>query len=478
MKKAIAWILATAMLGTALAGCASGNASTNQASTSAAATAAATTEAPTAAAATDEATAETVASPSAGTTDSSSADPQLAKKMEILTIWAEDNDNGVLINAAAKNYKDNVNPNFDWDYEMVSSDNLRQKIATLAASNDLPDMFAYESGTPLVDLIDAGKVLDVTQALDELGCADSLNPAAVSLLKGLSGTDDIYDLPLGLNVEGFWYNKALFQQAGVEVPATLDDFDAVLAKLNDAGIQPLVVAGADKWPATRLVNAIAVRTMGNDIMTKAADGTVKYTDPGLVAAANKIADWANKGYFGVGATTVDSSTAGSMLMTGKAAIYYNGSWFTSNLNDETANPAGPDGIGFFNIPIQDESISSSTSYSMNCGNVLCLDKAKYDEGTSWFLKYFVENMGNLAMDLQGSVKGYNYTSTNSDMTDYTKLVLSQIDAATEGFAWWEAKMPSEVSSVAQDNVQSLLNGDMTGEEYMQSIQEANDMADM
>lgn len=407
--------------------------------------------------------------------DFTGEDPQLEKKVKILTIWAEDNDNGVLLNKICEDYQKNVNPNFEWEYEMVSADNLTQKIATLAASNDLPDFFAYEAGAPLTTLIDAGKVKNISEAVAEIGTEACLNSGAVELMKGLSGTEDLYDLPLGLNVEGFWYNKALFEQAGCEVPTTMEEFEAVLQKLADAGIQPLTTGGSDKWGATRLINAVAVRTAGNDIMTKAANGEVAYTDEKLVAAADKLGEWAEKGYFGEGITTVDMNTAGSMLMSGKAAIFYNGSWFTQNLTDESQNPAGKDGIGFFNIPVVDEAVSSATSYSMNCGNILALDNDKYDEGTAWFLKYFMENMGNLAMTEMGTVKGYTYDVQAEEMDPYTQLVLSEIDKSTEGFAWWEAKMPSEISKTAQENVQPLLNGEMTGAEYMQSIQDVYDL---
>ena len=235
-----------------------------------------------------------------------------------------------------------------------------------------------------------------------------------------------------------------------------------------------MTGGSDKWPATRLINAVAVRTCGNDIMTKTANGETPYTDAGLVAAADTVAAWAEKGYFGEGITTVDMNTAGSMLMNGKAAILYNGSWFTQNLADESQNPAGKDGIGFFNIPVSDESVSSATSYSMNCGNILAMDKSKYDEATAWFLKYFCENMGDLAMNEMATVKGYTY-SASAELDPYTQMVLDAINESTEGFAWWEAKMSSEVSKTAQENVQPLLNGDMTGEEYMQSIQDVHDM---
>lgn len=410
----------------------------------------------------------------ADTTTTGTADPQLEKTIKILSIWAEDNDNGVLINNICKRYKEQVNPNFNFEYELVSADDLKMKISTLAASNDLPDIFVYESGAPLVELIDAGKVVDVGAELTKLGLDSYMNPSAVSLLKSLSGTDTIYDLPLGLNVEGFWYNKALFEQAGVTAPTTWDEFETVLAKLKEAGIQPLSCGAGDKWGATRLINAYTVRTLGADALTKAANGETKYTDAGYVTGAAKIQEWAEKGYFGEGVTTVDMNTAGSMLCTGKAAIFYNGSWFTSSLNDATYNQAGEDGIGFFNVPVVDASISDADSYSMNCGNILALGKDKYDEATSWFLKYFVSQIGDEAMNVQGSVKGYTYTADDSQMSGYTKLVLDKINSAKTAFTWYESKMNSETSTVAQENVQTLINGDMTPEDYMQSIQDAYD----
>lgn len=472
MKKRVVAVLLAALMVTGLvAGCGnnssdSGNSSSNT-GTEAPATDEGSKDAEAPAA--DEGSGDGAAETASG--DFTGADPQLEKHIRILTIWPEDNDNGIILNKICENYQNEVNPNFTWEYEMVASDNLQQRIATLAASNDLPDFFAYESGTPLMTLIEADKIVNISQELERIGVMQYLNEGAVGLMKRLAGTDDLYDLPLGLNAEGFWYNKALFEEAGCEAPKTWDEFEEVLEKLDAAGIQPLTTGGADQWPATRLVNAYAVRTCGNDILTKAADGEVPYTDPGLVAAADKIKEWADKGYFGEGVTTVDANTAGSMLMSGKAAIYYNGSWFTANLADESQNPAGKDGIGFFNIPVADESISSSTSYSMNCGTILALDKGKYDDATAWFLKYYCENMGDLAMNELASIKGYTYTVQVEDMDPYTLMVLDAINESTEGFGWWEAKMSSEVSKTAQENIQPLLNGDMTGEEYMQSIQD-------
>ena len=464
-KKVLAGMLSVAMAATMLAGCGSSSSSsgTDGAKESSEESA-------------DEST-DTAEEASEETAVVTGEDPQLEKNFKILSIWDQDSDNGELITQIADQYIAEVNPNFSYEYEYVSSDDLRTKVATLLSSNDLPDMFAYEAGAPLVDYIDAGKVVNISELLKTYDCESALDPSAVSLLKTLSGTDDIYDLPLGLNVEGFWYNKELFAEAGIEnPPATWDEFEEDCQKLMDAGIQPLSAGGSDKWGVTRVINAYLVRTAGADAMSKAKSGEASYTDEVYVAAAAKVQEWAEKGWFGEGVNTVDMTTAGQMLMNGQSAMFYNGSWFAANLNDTSANKAGEDGIGFFNVPIADESISSSTEYSMNCGNILCLSQDKYDEATGWFIKYFVEHMGDVAMETQGTVKGYTYTASADDIKPYTQIVLDEIDKATSAFTWFEATLSSEVSSVAQEQVQSLMTGDITAEEYMQLIQDASDLS--
>ena len=456
-KRFLAGVLTAVMAGTLLAGCGTKTESgSGQASR--------------------ETTAAESKTQASGQTAAEGEDPKLTKNLKILSIWAEDNDNGVLIKSICEKYQNQVNPNFTWEYEVVSSDNLRQKVATLVASNDLPDMFVYESGKPIVDLIEAERIVNISAILKEFGCEEALNPSAVSLLKSLSGTEDIYDLRLGMNMEGFWYNKALFKQAGCEAPKTWDEFETVLAKLKEAGIQPLAAGGADKWGTTRLLNAYLVRLAGPDAMALAEEGTAKYTDENYVKAAQKMQDWANAGYFGEGVNTVDMNTAGSMLMTGQAAVFYNGSWFASNLNDSSQNLAGEDGIGFFNVPVVNSSVSDADSYSMNCGNILSFGQKSYDEATGWFIKYFVENMGDLAMELQGSVKGYQYTVSPENTSGYTKLVLDTIGSAKSAFTWFEATMGNEVQNVAKDGIQTLLTGELSAEDYMKSIQEAWDMS--
>ena len=396
-----------------------------------------------------------------------------AKTISFLSIWAEDYDNGKLLTDLSAKYKED-HPDFDFELELVASDNLQQKVATLAVSNDLPDVFAYESGTPLKTMIENDYVLNVSEALRELGVEDCIDAGAYSFLTNLVGTEDLYDLPLGLNIEGFWYNKALFEKAGIEaVPTTWDEMLEDCEKLMAAGIQPFAVGGADQWPATRIINAYVMRKLGVDAMNKMAAGELSYTDPGMVEAAKMLQDMCQKGYFGVGPTTVDQNTAAQMILAGEAAILYNGSWYTQDLVADT-NPAGEDGIGFFNIPTVEGGPGTLTEYSMNCGTILCLSKDKYDAETADWLKYIVTNLGDYAMSEFGALKGYVINEYPETISKYSILVAEEMGKVTGTSTWFEAAMSSELSNIAQVNVQSLMNGEMTAEEYAQSLQDVWD----
>lgn len=405
------------------------------------------------------------------------ADKGSDRTFKILSMWAEnDADSGQILKDVTEKYIQEVNPDFKYEFELVSVDNLKQKIATLAASNDLPDVFAYDAGTPLMELIDAGLVLDVGAKLNELGIYDKVDPSAADFLTGLTGTDTLYDLPLGQNIEGFWYNKEAFEKAGIEnPPATWDEMLEDADKLLEAGIQPFAVGGADSWPATRLINAYVIRKLGTDAMDKAYKGEIKYTDEGIVEGAAMLQEMVEKGYFGEGATTVDQNTAANMILSGEAAIIYNGSWYVSQLQADT-NPAGQDGIGFFNIPVVEGGVGTDTEYSMNCGTILAFGNEKYDDVTEGWLKYFVENVADYAINNQGTLRGYVIDQYPDDLSSYSKMVAEEIEKSTGSATWFEAAMDSELSQITQENVQSLMNGDMTPEEYCQSMQDIWDAA--
>lgn len=396
-----------------------------------------------------------------------------SRKINFLSIWDETDpaSKGHIIYELSKEYAETVD-GFELDYEYVSINDLDQKIATLMASNDLPEVVVFESGVRFKAVIESGQVLDVDKTFTELGIRDCLDDGAVSLLTNLVDGIGLYDVPMGLNVEGFWYNKALFEKAGIAAPPTTwDEFMDCCQKLVDAGIAPIVQGGKDQWPMTRVLNAYVVRSVGLNAVKDAMEGKAKFTDPEYVAAAQMFADMAKKGYFIEGMNTIDPSTASAMLMSGQAAMKYDGSWFAADLSMDT-NVAGPDGIGFFNVPVVEgvEAGGTLDDYSMNCGNIIMFSAEKYDEAVGHWMQYVFPRIGDWSMEHQGAFNGYKINKMPETTGTYTNIVGNALATAKGSFLWFEAKMDTETSTLAQQNISLLYTGEMSPEAYMAELQ--------
>ena len=265
-----------------------------------------------------------------------------------LSTWNESEDKVQLLTALTEQYKAEVNPDFNFNLSVIASDDLQRQIKIYVASNEMPEMFVYYCGRPLQELIAADLVVN----MKDTSVYQYLDPSAISLLGLLEGKyaeEGLYELPLGMNVEGFWYNKEMFEEFGIEIPQTWDELLAACETLKANGITPIGMGGSSKWTLTRLIHAYAIRKLGPDCMYKAADGLLSFNDPGFVEAAQAVQDLAQNGYFGEGYLTLANGDAEDMLITGVCAMIYDGSWITSKLNDDTKNLLG-ENIGFFNVP--------------------------------------------------------------------------------------------------------------------------------
>ena len=97
--------------------------------------------------------------------------------------------------------------------------------------------------------MDQGILKNIDDVIADQGVTAISEEDRASILD-LTKLDNMYVIPTNKNIEGIWYNKEIFEEQGLEVPTTMDEFMDVCEKLNDAGIQPLTVAGAEQWPIT------------------------------------------------------------------------------------------------------------------------------------------------------------------------------------------------------------------------------------
>ena len=92
------------------------------------------------------------------------------------------------------------------------------------------------------------------------------------------------------------------------------------------------------------------RSLGPDALSAVASGKAKLTDPGYVKAATEVAALGKNGYGGKAVGSIDYNTAQNEFVTGKAAMWYMGSWALSVFADPAQDKIGAANIGFMPFP--------------------------------------------------------------------------------------------------------------------------------
>ncbi|MBD3921722.1 extracellular solute-binding protein [Paenibacillus sp. PR3] len=379
-----------------------------------------------------------------------------------------------IISVQARAYE-KQHPTVKYEFENVNTSDLVQKIQLLAASNDLPEIFSYESGRPLEQLADNDLILDIEKLFNEIGLQNELNPAAVKLLKSMVRGKGLYALPLEINIEGFWYNKDLFARYGLSEPETWDDLMHAAEVFQSNGIQPFALSGAQKWPITRLINGYVIRKYGYDVMQKVDRKEIKVTDQGFVEAAAIVQRMALQGYFGKNVNRIEMDEASALFLKGKAAMFYTGSWSVRDFNNPDKNHIGTDAIGLFNIPLVPEGKGTRDDWLMNAGLTTSLSAAAYDDTMKEWLQAVFTGYGDKAMAENGVITGFNVQHMPSDIPMLTQMAQQTIDHVRNGALWFEALFDAETQTVAWNNAQLLISSsDYTPQMYMQDLQAALD----
>ncbi|HEV2510494.1 ABC transporter substrate-binding protein [Bosea sp. (in: a-proteobacteria)] len=161
------------------------------------------------------------------------------------------------------------NPGVKVEMQYLENEAYKAKAPTLLQSRDRPHIIYSWAGGVLKSQVEAGVLEDLTPALQ--GYKDNLSQSAVD---AFTVDGKIYGVPYGVSQVGFMANKDLLAKAGVDAGkvASYDDFLDAVKKLKAAGITPLAVGGADKWPVHFYWTHLAVRLGGKGAMQAALKG--------------------------------------------------------------------------------------------------------------------------------------------------------------------------------------------------------------
>ncbi|QFZ18114.1 extracellular solute-binding protein [Saccharothrix syringae] len=236
--------------------------------------------------------------------------------------------------------------------ETFGNDPYKQRLRVAIGSPQAPDLFFNWGGGNLKEYVDAGKVVDLTAALDENKAAkDAFIP---SVLDGAKLGGKYYGVPMrGMQPVILFYNKKLFTEAGVQAPATWDQLLAAVDAFKAKGITPIALAGSQAWTELMWAEYVLDRYAGDAVFKNIRDnGAAGWKDPAVVESFQKLKDLIDRGGFGNNFASVgyDVGGASTLLAQGKAAMHLMGSWEYTNQLDQSPDFVKGGDLGWVAFP--------------------------------------------------------------------------------------------------------------------------------
>ena len=209
----------------------------------------------------------------------------------------------------------------------IAQPDYQQKLEAAAAAGGLPSMTAVHA-TRVAALVSRNVLKPFgPEAMAVLG-DDFGNDFPVGLWTVGEIKGERYSIPLDVHPLIMFYNKDVFEQAGIEAPGkepwTREQFEDALTKLEASGVTPLTLGNA--FQAGALFQAL-IRQYGGSL-TDEAGATATYNSDAGVKALEKIKELKDK-YSPEIAGTGDPEV--NAFKQGNVGLTFHGPWWISDL---------------------------------------------------------------------------------------------------------------------------------------------------
>jgi raffinose/stachyose/melibiose transport system substrate-binding protein len=397
-------------------------------------------------------------------TDTTEAEP--TEEPVTIEWWhIQNNDPGLSLWQAVADEFMAEHPNVTIDITVQENEAFKQALQTSLQAGDVPDIFQSWGGGGLREQVDAGLVMDITDAA--AGFDSEFNGAAASMME-IDGR--MYGVPFDLGIVGVWYNKALFEEAGIDgPPATWDEMLEDVQTLKDAGITPISLAAGDKWPAMFWYGYMALRIAGADVMQQAGIDE-NFNDPAFVQAGEELQRLIDLEPFQPGylATPWDGPDgAAAVLANSEAAMMLMGHWAPGTMSANGPDLAADDNLGWFIFPEVEGGAGAATD-AFGGGNGFAVGKDAPPEALE-FLEYLssvdVANRVGGEANLLPTTVGSEGSITDPNLVD----VISARGEAGYVQLYLDQAYPPEVGAAVNDSIVTLFSGDGVPQDVVDAV---------
>lgn len=373
-------------------------------------------------------------------------------------------------------------PEITLTQNVLANDDYKTQIATLAAANDLPDVFLLQ-GMNTKAWAEQGLILDMTDIISASPYADKYDN---SLFYPFVNQGKTYGIPAltGGTCAVVVYDAALWKEAGYDkFPETWDEVLKADKFFDEKGIDAIAFGNGSKWQ----INSCFLSTVGDRFT--GADWThsliekkgAKFTDQPFVDALKFTQNIFSSGVFNKDFNAITNEDAREYYISGDAAAYIGGNWDVSYIQATVKDTDLYGNTKFAVIPQPTGATASTQTHNIGLGYAVAINAklandpeklaAAIDLAYEVTGKEFADYVGN-KYALAGVVKSDSIDLSKFDQFTQDFYNFSYVD--NKACDIYDSFISSAVWDVLNTDLQSMLNGDISPEDVAKNAQKAYD----
>ena len=372
----------------------------------------------------------------------------------------------------AKDYNA-AHPGVNVQFKYLENEAFKAKLPTmLQADESRPDLFYSWGGGVMQAQDKAGFLKDITK--DVASWESDLSPTAVDAFK-VDGKN--VGVPFEVGEVVFYYNKKLFEKAGVKAEdiKSWDDFLGAVKKLKAAGITPLVVGAGEKWPMHFYYSYLVMRIGGEHALADAKAGKDGgFKNATFVEAGKRLHELAALEPFQPGYLSTSHTQSSGIFGDGKAAMDLMGQWLLSMQGPNATNGKGlaAEDIGILSFPVIEGGKGKATD-TLGGINGWLVSKSAPPEAVD-FLKFFSQ----AKYAKEAAEKAAYIPVVKGSEAEFTdplfKRLADDLSKTTYHQNYFDQDLGPSVGRVINDVSVAVAAGQTTPEAAAAAIQEAAD----
>ncbi len=200
--------------------------------------------------------------------------------------------------------------------EYSGSDSFEQQIVIDTEAGSPPNIAVFPQPGLAKDLASKGLLVPLDDAIGDWvkeNYAAGQSWVDLGTYPDENGENQLYGFFYKVDVKSLvWYVPENFEDAGYEVPTTMEDLKALSDQIVADGETPWCIGlgsgGATGWPATDWVEDLMLRTQTPEVYDAWVDNSMKFNDPIVVSTIDEFGSFArNEDYVSGGSAAVAST---------------------------------------------------------------------------------------------------------------------------------------------------------------------------